>query len=339
MAEYNARIRHKRDTSANWTNSDPLLLNGEIVIVDTDAGDVRYKTGDGIKKYSQLPFTDEAVYDAISKKQNKITSTGILRGDGEGAVTSVDTAEIKLVTLTASDVCAVRKNLLDNWYFGAPVNQMAIGAGGAAYASGGYCLDRWRTSASTFALKTSGSLTKYPCISISNTSTSNQYFQQRFDPKFIYPLIGQTITMSCLCGLEGAGGDNTRLELVTVSGTVPEVGSSLMNSTEFGRMDIGASSTVAYFNLILLPNTSIDVYAIKVEIGGGQTLVDPNLNLLDIPDYSEELSKCQRYYQVFATQSLRPTNAMDFRPTMRATPTLGTLAINGTTYYTASAVL
>lgn len=55
----NARHQFSRDTSANWTASDPVLLDGEIVIVDTDAGDVRYKVGDGTKKYSQLPFTDE----------------------------------------------------------------------------------------------------------------------------------------------------------------------------------------------------------------------------------------------------------------------------------------
>lgn len=55
----NARHQLSRDTSANWTASDPVLLDGEIIIVDTDAGDVRYKVGDGTKKYSQLPFTDE----------------------------------------------------------------------------------------------------------------------------------------------------------------------------------------------------------------------------------------------------------------------------------------
>jgi len=37
MAEYNARIRQKRDTSANWTAKDPILLDGEIIIVDIAA--------------------------------------------------------------------------------------------------------------------------------------------------------------------------------------------------------------------------------------------------------------------------------------------------------------
>ena len=57
----NIRTRHTRDTSANWTKYDPVLLSGEIIIVDTASGEVRYKVGDGVKKYSQLPFDDEAV--------------------------------------------------------------------------------------------------------------------------------------------------------------------------------------------------------------------------------------------------------------------------------------
>lgn len=64
----NARVPHSRDTSANWTKYDPVLLDGEIIIVDTAEGEVRYKVGNGIKKYSQLPFDDEAVKALISAK-------------------------------------------------------------------------------------------------------------------------------------------------------------------------------------------------------------------------------------------------------------------------------
>lgn len=72
MAQKIINTRHQlsRDTSANWTASDPVLLDGEIIIVDTDAGDVRYKVGDGTKKYSQLPFDDEAIKALIGAKAN-----------------------------------------------------------------------------------------------------------------------------------------------------------------------------------------------------------------------------------------------------------------------------
>lgn len=104
----NARIKHKRDTSANWTSSNPVLLDGEIIIVDTDNG-VRTKTGDGTKRYSQLPFDDEVVRNLISAKlsvaqgvsnSGKILSIGtdgniktrVIRGDG-GVSASISSAD------------------------------------------------------------------------------------------------------------------------------------------------------------------------------------------------------------------------------------------------------
>lgn len=64
----NTRHQLSRDTSANWTTSDPVLLDGEVIIVDTAEGETRYKIGDGTKKYSQLPFDDESVRALITAK-------------------------------------------------------------------------------------------------------------------------------------------------------------------------------------------------------------------------------------------------------------------------------
>lgn len=58
---FNARVQMKRDTSANWTSNNPVLLYGEIIIVDTDVGEVRFKVGNGTSTYTQLPYTDEAI--------------------------------------------------------------------------------------------------------------------------------------------------------------------------------------------------------------------------------------------------------------------------------------
>ncbi len=69
---FNTRTQHSRDTSANWTKYNPVLLNGEIVIVDTDAGEVRYKVGDGTKKYSRLPFSDESIKNSIPIKTSQL---------------------------------------------------------------------------------------------------------------------------------------------------------------------------------------------------------------------------------------------------------------------------
>lgn len=56
---FKTRIKQRRDTSANWESKNPVLLNGEVVIVDTANGETRTKTGDGTKTYTQLPFDDE----------------------------------------------------------------------------------------------------------------------------------------------------------------------------------------------------------------------------------------------------------------------------------------
>ena len=62
----NSRIKQKRDTSANWTTRNPVLLNGEIILVDTADGELRMKVGDGSKSYTQLPFMDEALRSLFS---------------------------------------------------------------------------------------------------------------------------------------------------------------------------------------------------------------------------------------------------------------------------------
>lgn len=64
----NARIQTKRDTSANWETNNPVLLNGEEILVDTNAGEIRKKVGNGTKRYTELPFTDEPLRTLIGNK-------------------------------------------------------------------------------------------------------------------------------------------------------------------------------------------------------------------------------------------------------------------------------
>ena len=75
------RIQTKRDTAANWESKNPVLLNGEEIIVDTSAGEVRKKIGDGKKTYTQLPFTDETLKTSISNKVDKVTGKGLSAND------------------------------------------------------------------------------------------------------------------------------------------------------------------------------------------------------------------------------------------------------------------
>lgn len=64
----NTRVQSKRDTSANWTQNNPVLLDGEVIVVDTNSGDVRFKVGNGTSTYTQLPFQDEAIYSELNTK-------------------------------------------------------------------------------------------------------------------------------------------------------------------------------------------------------------------------------------------------------------------------------
>ena len=72
--QFNSRIQWKRDTSANWTTNNPVLLDGEIIIVDTNAGETRFKIGNGTSTYTQLPFQDEYVLNQIPNVSEYVTA-------------------------------------------------------------------------------------------------------------------------------------------------------------------------------------------------------------------------------------------------------------------------
>lgn len=78
--QFNSRIQWKKDTSANWTANNPVLLNGEIAIVVTNAGETRFKVGDGTSSYTALPFQDEFLQAAITEVDDALltheTDTG-----------------------------------------------------------------------------------------------------------------------------------------------------------------------------------------------------------------------------------------------------------------------
>lgn len=65
---FNIRLRNKRDTEANWEKKDPLILDGETIVVTTASGETRVKIGDGAKNYTQLPFLDEVLKNEINNK-------------------------------------------------------------------------------------------------------------------------------------------------------------------------------------------------------------------------------------------------------------------------------
>ena len=61
---------NRRDTEANWISTNPIVANGEQIIVDTDEG-IKIKIGDGVKYFNELEYIDKPITDALSQKADK----------------------------------------------------------------------------------------------------------------------------------------------------------------------------------------------------------------------------------------------------------------------------
>lgn len=218
-------------------------------------------------------------------------------------------------------------NLLDNWYFANPVNQR----GATSYiGSASTGIDRWWQQYNTDVTVQDGYIT------VSGQWQIEQRFENPIDATDItVALLSRNLTSRFYVSVTFDDGIETEKQEIGNS----ESAFTLKAVTFNQRAKKVTSISFSFVN----NDGSIDLLAAKLELGSTQTLAhqDENGNwiLNEIPDYGEQLRRCQRYFQTFATESLRPTNALDFRPVMRATPALSTITVGGKTLYTASADL
>lgn len=222
-------------------------------------------------------------------------------------------------------------NLLDNWYFVDPVNQR--GEKEYKYAGVGYTFDRWRASEETKVKLTNNGVEL-------SSDNKNSYLDQRVDWS-IDDLIGKTLTLSVLLAdaalLVGTG---------TINGTVSAT-TAVFPVVWGDNWAINLYQTASYIFPQLRVNTGYTktFVAAKLELGTVQTLAHQENGRWVLndppPNKALELAKCQRFFQTFATQNLRPAKGADFRPVMRTdNPTLSTITTSGgTTLYTASSDL
>lgn len=225
----------------------------------------------------------------------------------------------------------VNPNLLDNWYFGNPVNQR----GQTSYDSSNeakYSIDRWWTLFANVILSDG----------VTIAGTSAQYggqLRQAVSPKLLASLRGKTVTLSVIITegnltmtLTKATGMNTGQ--VSIANKSASVG--LTSLTVKLPEDIGTSA-YPYLNIGLSTTLggSAKILAVKLELGSVQTLarqVNGEWVLNEIPDYGEQLARCQRYYQKIGTLSTAITawsNSTDsasisvpLAVAMRTTPTI-----------------
>lgn len=181
-------------------------------------------------------------------------------------------------------------NLLDNWYFINPINQLGIVSGDAIPA--GYFLDRWYNIEAAPATWVDGEGIKFANL------ISNVVIEQQIEKELIP--IGTIVTASILFSLEG----ESSLHLVSVTGN--------WGSTVFSEIDSGVAANLnlklatgnPMFRIrIYTGHPTITVKAAKLEIGEKQTLAiqneDGELVLADLPpDPTSELLKCYRYLRV-----------------------------------------
>lgn len=56
--ELKTRIKLRKDLEANWVSANPVLLDGEISIVNAGSKGLRIKLGNGTSKFNELQYLD-----------------------------------------------------------------------------------------------------------------------------------------------------------------------------------------------------------------------------------------------------------------------------------------
>lgn len=217
------------------------------------------------------------------------------------------------------------KNLLDNWYFPDPVNQR----GGESYTGAVYGPDRWKggTNASAVSVRADG------------LHLTGGYILQRVErPE---RLEGREFTYSVLVDANSAASVSSIRYRANGTGTI--VANIPRGETGLFTGRFTAPAGLEGVTVVLGGSGEVLLRAIKLEAGTEQTLAHQDAQgewvLNELPDKGAELLKCQRYYQLFSSDAARPAAAVDYRPALRAEPEMGTITMDGVTYYSASAEL
>lgn len=211
-----------------------------------------------------------------------------------------------------------RPNLLDNWYFANPVNQR----GQTEYPVAGYTIDRWKN------MNTTDQSTTLVSEGLKLSGTAYKALQQCVaNPE---ELNGRTVTFSAL--VRNPNGkfraaiynDSTKVSFGSIDISASTV-YTLITVTGVPEVATGEKLSVLLYPGSNDASTARDAYvlAAKLEIGDTQSLAyqdqDGDWLLRDIPDYGEQLARCQRYCYIFdAPESYSPITFAAGITTIRA---------------------
>lgn len=210
----------------------------------------------------------------------------------EGAVTA-EPGDYDITQITG----AKRENLLINAWFLNPVNQR----GETSYLRNGYTIDMWKTANAS----TEVSLTENG-IKVVQTYTSQPRITQPIET--VFPA-GTTMTVSAIMKGDGINAPKIQVSKVFSSDTI-FIGEAnndewqMVTGTFVTELE-GAPSVALYCSTNNENHPVLEVAAAKLELGEGQTLArndaDGNWVFNGIPNYAEELAKCQRYFYAVRT--------------------------------------
>lgn len=326
-------------------NSQHFYTNGRDTVLFIPNNLLSSQTLDGIKSWlaaQATTGTPVTVYYRLEKPIAYNQKADIPAFEGQTTVTGADTVDIiegrvlRVADCLPYEIVRSNPNLLDNWYFGSPINQR----GQTTYTTAGYCIDRWKLDVATGGASVNLCDGYIRCKKQSNGTDVRPYqsLSQIVENPNRFAL--KTMTLSIL-----SRGPGTGQMLYYVNGSVYSVKDVLLNAKDDWTLhyfSVRLPASVNYFRVYFYFDTSktlktgyTDFLAAKLEEGNSQTLARkvgnqwvPN----DVPpNPATELLKCQRYFYISNQdvnnigQSIRisqGTHCILFKATMRTNPVI-----------------
>lgn len=258
------------DPTKVTTKAEPADADGVMIADSADGGKAKRLLWSSVKTALGKLFVP------LTRKVNGKALTEDVTLTGENiAVSTTDSTPI-----SGAVKYRTNPNLLDNWYFGNPVNQR----GQTEYTGNAtYSIDRWWTQYDTTLSIVDGG------IKIGGKWDVQQYFENT--------LPNATYTLSLLYK-DRTGSDPLRLLIGNrTDGDIAQTESK--NAS--GILSITFSTAAlnkANFGFTGSTDNSATIIAAKLELGDTQTLAHKENGvwvLNEIPDFGEQLRRCQRY--------------------------------------------
>ena len=292
---YNVEARNE-----NWDKidealaaADPTKVTAKVEPADGDGVMIADSADGGKAKrllWSNVKAALGKLFVPLARKINGKALSADVTLTGENiAVSTADPTAI-----SSAVKYRVNPNLLDNWFFGRPVNQR----GQTEYTESLYTIDRWIFDNDSGTV-TANSTQEGVRFSASSEATGIASLRQIIGPESINALAGKTVTLSCL-----GKADTSQQVLFFVDNQVATNASSVsvdgvcMTTCTYTFPTVMSSLAVFLYARSTSGAGEGSILAAKLELGDTQTLAHKENGvwvLNEIPDYGEQLRRCQSY--------------------------------------------